>query len=91
MGTFHDHLGELHGITIVVYTTGATVYVGRCHEANDQHVVLLDADRHVEGTDAGTRADYLTRAAQMGVWKKYDRLTLPRGEVKSIVRLGAVS
>jgi hypothetical protein len=91
MGTFHDNLGDLHGITVVVQTTGPTVYVGRCHEANDEKVVILDADEHVEGRDEPTREHYLQRAARWGVFKKHDHLVLPREQVESITPLGQLA
>ena len=42
MGTFHDDKGELHGITIVVETSGPRTYIGRCFEESERGVVLLD-------------------------------------------------
>ena len=88
MGTFHDDLGELHGITVVVETTGPRLYVGRCHEENHEVVILLDADHHEEGESDTSREDYLKKAFQFGVWKKHDRITIPRADVRSIRRLG---
>jgi hypothetical protein len=87
MGTFHDNPGELHGITVVVDTPDGRLYVGRCHEANDEQVVLLDVDVHEDGATAQSREDYLRRAAAVGVWRKHPRLVLPRTEVTSVRRL----
>ncbi|MBE0565191.1 MAG: hypothetical protein IH621_04475, partial [Krumholzibacteria bacterium] len=87
MGTFHDHKGELHGITVVA-EAGDTVYVGRCDTITDQGVVLLDCDRHTEGEDGKSNADWLQRAARFGIWKKHDRLVLPRAEVGAVTPLG---
>ena len=39
---------------------------------------------------AESAADYVKRAAKFGVWKKYDHLVIPRGDVVSITRLGDV-
>lgn len=90
MGTFHDNLGELHGITVAVETTGDQAYVGRCHEANDQHVLLLDADVHREGEGGLSRADWVKRAAKWGVFGKEKVVKLPREQVASITPLGRV-
>lgn len=87
MGTFHDDKGDLHGITVVA-EAGATVYVGRCDTIDDQGVVLLDCDRHDEGQDGKSNADWLQRAARFGVWKQHDRLVLPRAEVTAVTPLG---
>ena len=89
MGTFHSDKGELHGITIVVDTVGPQVWVGRCDEADDTRVILLDADVHEE-TEGKSKEDYVRRAAKVGIWKKHDRVEIPRSEVASIRRLGEI-
>ena len=86
MGTFHDDKGDLHGITVVA-STGDTVYVGRCHEWDDRHLLLLDADQHSDGQDGRSNDQYLERAAKFGVWKKHDRLQLPAQEVEAVTPL----
>ncbi len=88
MGTFHHDRHELHGITVVVDTTGDEVYVGRCDDLDEEEVILLDADVHRDGADGKSKAQYLARAARFGVWKRYDRLVVPRRVVASIRRLG---
>ena len=86
MGTFHDDKGELHGITVVV-SAKDTVYVGRCHEWDDEHLLLLDADQHTEGQEGRSNGQYLERAAKFGVWKKHDRLKLPAADVEDVTPL----
>ncbi len=88
MGTFHQGKGELHGITVVVDTTGPEVFVGRCDDVDDRGVILHDADVHREGEGGRSKDDYLRGAARFGVWKKFDRLLVPRDKVASIRRLG---
>lgn len=90
MGTFHQNLGDLHGITVAVDMTGPMVYVGRCHEANDQKVILHDVDEHHDGEDGKSKRDYLAQAAKWGVFKKHDHLVLPRSEVASITPLNQI-
>jgi hypothetical protein len=88
MGTFHQDKHALHGITVVVDTTGAEIFVGRCDDLDDQHVVLLDADVHHEGQGRDSKEAYVARAAQYGVWKKHARLIIPRARVASVRPLG---
>ena len=88
MGTFHDNLGELHGITVVVELTDGGVAIGRCHEANDQHVLLHDADVHHETESDVTRADYLKRATQWGVFAKHRTLRVAGEHVAKVTPLG---
>jgi len=88
MGTFHDDLGELHGMTVVVDTPGTKVYIGRCHEMTDEQVILEDADEHDEAPSGPTKTEYIQKAAKVGVWSKHRRLVVPMSEVASVKRLG---
>ena len=88
MGTFHSDKGELHGITVVVDTNQGSIFVGRCEEMDDRKVILLDADVHRAEDSEQSQEEWVRRAAQFGVWKKYDRLTIPCAEVVSVRRLG---
>ena len=88
MGTFHQDKSELHGITVVVDTNSDAVYVGRCDDMDDHQMILLDADVHrSEGSDQ-SKEDWVQRAAEYGIWKKFDRLVIPRSDVVSVRRLG---
>ena len=88
MGTFHQGKSELHGITVVVETQDGQVYVGRCDDMDEQRIILLDADMHQDGEDGRTTEQYLSRAQRFGVWKKFDRLVLPRLPGTTVRRLG---
>ena len=88
MGTFHHDKSELHGITVVVDTDGPEVFVGRCDDMDDREVVLHDADVHQAEDGAPTKEEYLEKAARFGVWKKFDRVVIPRSRVTSVTRLG---
>jgi hypothetical protein len=88
MGTFHQNKSPLHGITVVVDTTGAEVFVGRCDDENERGIVLDDADVHRDGEGGRSKQQYVERAARFGVFKKHDRLFIPRELVASVRRLG---
>ena len=90
MGTFHSGKGDLHGITVVVDTVGPTVYIGRCWETDDRQIVLVDVDEHEDGDGGRSKDDFIRQAAKAGVWKKHDRVAIPRSHVAGIVPLGAV-
>ena len=87
----HDDRSELHGITVIVDTKGPRIFVGRCHEEDDEQIVLLDADDHEDGHEGRSKEDYIQQAARYGVWKKHARIAIPRADVVSITRLGEVS
>ncbi len=90
MGTFHRGRSELHGITVVVDTTGPEIFIGRCDDVDDRGVFLNDVDVHRDGEGGRSKEDYVQRAAQFGVWKKHNRLLIPKEKVASIRRLGEV-
>jgi hypothetical protein len=88
MGTFHEGKSELHGITVVVDTEGPEIFVGRCDDEDERRIILLDADIHRDGDGGRSKAEYLERAVQFGVWKKHDRIEIDRRHVASVRRLG---
>ncbi|MCZ6726673.1 MAG: hypothetical protein O7A98_04885 [Acidobacteria bacterium] len=91
VGTFHQGKSDLHGITVVVDTTGPEIFVGRCDDEDDEVVILLDVDVHRDGDDGRSKREYVERAAQFGVWKKHDRMVIPRAQVVSVKPLGEVT
>ena len=91
MGTFHSNKHELHGITVVVDTDGPEIFVGRCDDMDDQHVILLDVDVHQDGDGGRSKDDYVAGAALYGVFKKHQRLVVDRNRVTSVRRLGDIS
>ena len=91
MGTFHQGKSALHGITVVVDTTGPEIFVGRCDDEDERGVMLDDVDLHRDGEGGRSKDEYVTRAARFGVFKKYDRLFIPREKVASVRRLGEIA
>jgi hypothetical protein len=90
MGTFHHDKGELHGITVVVDTTGPEIYVGRCDTLDERAIVLLDADVHTAGVEGSSKEEYLRQVARFGHWKKHERIVIETRNVASVRRLGEV-
>lgn len=88
MGTFHQHKNELHGITVVVDTSGPEIYVGRCDDIVGGKVILLDGDMHRDGEGGRSKEDYIRAAARYGVFKKFDEALIETDRVTSIRRLG---
>lgn len=88
MGTFHQGKSELHGITVVVDTTGPEIFIGRCDDEDERGILLNDVDVHLDGEGGRSKEDYVKRAAMLGVWKKHHRLFIPRDKVASVRRLG---
>ena len=55
MGTFHQGKSELHGITVVVDTTGPEIVVGRCDDMDERGIYLHDADIHRDGENGRSK------------------------------------
>ena len=91
MGTFHHGKGDLHGITVVIETPGSTAYIGRCDTLTDEGAILLDADVYEGEASGSTKEAWIRKAARVGVWKKFDRLFVPRAEIATVTRLGDVN
>ena len=69
MGTFHQNKGELHGITVVVDTTGPEIVVGRCDDMDDRGIFLHEADVHRDGDGGRSKEDYVRRVSSLpGRW-----------------------
>ncbi len=89
MGTFHDNMGELHGITVVVKTPdGSRAWIGRCHEERPEGMLLLDVAAYVEGEGEKTLAEAIAQAARLGHWPQHKRLLVPSAEIGTVTRLG---
>lgn len=90
MGTVHQGKSELHGVTVVIDTKGPKVFIGRCWEEDAEKIVLLDADEFEDGNSGRSKEQYIRDAAKVGVWKKHDRIIVPRVVVASVTRLGEI-
>jgi len=87
----HDHARTpLHGITVIVDTDGDTLYIGRCHEEDDQRVLLMNAVAYTDGQDGKSKTEWITHAAKFGFFADIDSIAVPRGQVTTITKLGDV-
>jgi hypothetical protein len=91
LGTFHDHMGELHGITVVVRQKDGNTWIGRCHSEDAIEVILHDADQHVVSESDESPGDWLSRARQMGHWPRVSTIRIARETVSSLVRLADIN
>jgi hypothetical protein len=81
---FHPGHDEWHGQTVVVYTNGKKVVVGRWDAVQGAELVMRDAAVH---EDAATREAWLKQVRQYGVPVEHRVLVVPYGEVARVVRL----
>ena len=81
------NVDELHGMTVVLETSGPKVYVGRFDQALGTDYLIHDADLFEEGKDGPSKTEYLAKASAWGVWAKHKDCLVPAAEVRSIRRL----
>ena len=84
---FHPGHGELHGVTVVLETTGPATYVGRYHEETPAGVLLHDVAEHRPGESGPTREEFLRRTLKFGVHAAHRHLVVPKADVRRITRL----
>ena len=86
---FHPGHAELHGITVVVETSGSRTYVGRYDSQDELGVHMLDVGIHEE-TAGESKDEYIKRSAKFGIRSDHKHLIVPAGEVARVTRLGEV-
>lgn len=84
---FHPGHDELHGMTVVLSTSGPMTFVGRWEHKQNGLIVLNDAAMH-EATDGGkTREVFLAEQKKYGVAVQHRQLTVPEASVSEVALL----
>ncbi len=92
MRTFasHEHKHELHGITVVVETSGPDLWIGRCDDIVEAGVILKDADVHRQGETDRPREKWLEGARRFGVFPNHRQTLVPAAQVVTVRRLAEI-
>jgi hypothetical protein len=88
---FHPGHQALHGVTVVVETTGGRTYVGRFDTEDEQGVHLLDAGVHDAATAALPKDDYLRRTLKFGVRTEQKHVVIRSRDVSRITPLSQMT
>ena len=83
---FHPGHAELHGITVVVETSGTRTYVGRYDSEDERGVHILDAGVHEEPAEV-SKEEYIRKSAKFGVRSQLRHVIVPSKQVLRITRL----
>jgi hypothetical protein len=83
---FHPGHHELHGITVVLETTGSLTYAGRFDREDEAGVHLLDVGVHDPAAGAA-KDEFVRRCATFGIRAERKHLVVPSAEVSRISRL----
>ena len=84
---FHPGHQELHGITVVLETSGSKTYVGRFDSQDAHGVHLHDVGVHDASAGGASKEEFLRRSAKFGIRAEHRDLLVPAGEVAKISRL----
>jgi hypothetical protein len=84
---FHPGHSDLHGVTVVLETTGEALYIGRYHEETPSGVLLHDVAEHRPIAGGITRAEFFAKTLKFGVRAQHPHLVVPGSEVRRITRL----
>ena len=87
----HPGHHELHGVTVILETTGPETYVGRFDVQDQRGVHLLDVAVHDAATSPQPLEEFLARTIRFGVRAERKHLIVPAHQVARIQRLGQVT
>jgi hypothetical protein len=85
---FHPGHHALHGVTVVLETTGAVTYIGRFDVEDERGVHLLNVAIHEADAAPVSREEFLARTRQFGVRAERKHLVVPAAQVARITPLG---
>ena len=83
----HPGHHELHGITVVVETTGPLTYVARFDTADERGIHLLNIATHDPSSATLPLEKFLARTRKFGVKAERKYLLLPADQVSRVTRL----
>lgn len=84
---FHPGHAELHGITVVLETSGSLTYVGRYDREDDGAVHMHDVGVHDAAAGGVSKEEYLRKSARFGIRTDHKHMAVPTSQVIRIARL----
>ena len=86
-GVFHPGHDELHGKTVVVYTSGTRTFIGRWGEKRGGAVHMMGVAVHESGASEDSRDEWVARMKKFGFPIDHDAAAIPEDEVEKVVHL----
>ena len=87
---FHPGHHALHGITVVLDTTGPVTYVGRFDTQDESGVHLLDVAVHDRSDPAASREEFLRRTLKFGIPVTRKHVVVSSADVATLVPLSTI-
>lgn len=86
-GIFHPGHDELHGQTVVLYTTGPRTFIGRWDEDTGEMIRMVGVCMHEAGAAELDRDAWVEQTKKFGVPVEHQMITVPKGDVDRVVKL----
>ena len=87
---FHPGHQELHGITVVLETKDAGLFVGRYDRQDELGVHMIGVSIFEPGPTQMSSSEFLARTAKLGVKVDRPHLVIPADAVLGITPLGSI-
>ena len=81
---FHPGHHALHGVTVLLETTGTRSYIGRLDTQDESGVHLLDVAVHDAKSSDVSKEEFIRRTAKFGVRVERKHTVIPSPDVTSI-------
>jgi hypothetical protein len=88
---FHPGHHELHGVTVVLETTGSRRYVGRFDSEDQRGVLMHDVAVHDAQGGGPTWEEFLRRSAKFGIRAEHRDVLVPGDQVARITRFAELA
>ncbi|MAG56411.1 MAG: hypothetical protein CMJ83_08985 [Planctomycetes bacterium] len=86
-GVFHPGHDDLHGQTVVIYTSGPRTFIGRWDSEVEGMIRMVGASLHDSGDNDKPRDEWVKDTKKFGVAVEHQQLMIPRAEVTGVVKL----
>jgi hypothetical protein len=84
---FHPGHDELHGQTVVIYTSGPRTFVGRWDQDLGEMVRMVGAAIHEADASEQERDAWVAHNKTYGIAVQHEFVMVPKGEISRVVKL----
>jgi hypothetical protein len=88
---FHPGHHELHGITVVLQTTGTRTYIGRFDSEDPRGVLMHDVAVHDAAAGGPSWEEFLRLSAKFGIRADQKDVLVPGDQVARITRFAELA
>ena len=83
----HPNHDELHGQTVVLYTSGQRTFIGRWDQEMGEMIRMVGVSLHDTGEHEQSRDEWVQHTKTYGIAVQHEFVTVPKAEVERVVKL----